>query len=185
MTGLLEKGALLIANPAIYERNFHRTLVLVMEHEAENGAIGVVLNRASETPVGEILPAWGVFASEPGVVFIGGPVQPEAVIAIGATAAEARPGWTPFWGEMATVDLNRDPLDLGVDIAALRVFAGYSGWSAGQLETELERGWWLVTDARREDVFTPDPDGLWRTVLGRQRGQRRWLANFPEEPSLN
>ena len=187
MAGLVPKGNLLIANPAIYERNFHRTLVLVMDH-GDDGAVGVILNRPSDTPVGEVLPMWRSVASTPEVMFVGGPVTPQGVLGVargtvrGDVDAE---GWSLFWGDLATVDLDRDPLDFGVAIDDLRLFVGYSGWSAGQLEDELDRGLWLVVEGTPADVFDPDPDNLWRKVLGRQRGPRQWLANFPLEPSLN
>jgi len=185
MTGLVPKGHLLIANPAIYESTFHRTLVLVMSHD-DDGAIGVVLNRPSDTAVGEVLPPWRLVASHPDVMFVGGPVTPQGVLGVarGRTNREVE-GWSPFWEDLATVDLDRDPLDFGVAIDALRLFVGYSGWGAGQLEDELSRGMWIVVEGTPEDVFDPDPENLWRTVLGRQRDPRQWLANFPLEPSLN
>lgn len=187
MASLVAKGQLLVANPGIYEPNFHRTLVFVLEHE-EAGALGVVLNRPSETPVGSVLPEWSMVASPPDVLFVGGPVNENAIIGIAEAATDPvaeSEGWAPLWGGLATVDLQIDPLDLGVDIARLRVFAGYSGWAPGQLEGELDSGMWIVVEGTPDDVLTPDPESLWRVVLGRQRGQRAWLANFPPQPSLN
>src|SRR6266700_3305091 len=82
------RGRLLVATPTLYDPNFFRSVVLVLEH-GEEGALGVVLNRPSETAVGESLPGWNPVASDPGVVFVGGPVSPDA--AIGVARADAAP----------------------------------------------------------------------------------------------
>jgi putative transcriptional regulator len=67
----------------------------------------------------------------------------------------------------------------------LRIFAGYAGWSGGQLELELESGGWYVVDAEDDDVFTDRPDSLWRDVLQRQRSSLRAMAFYPDDPRSN
>src|SRR5207244_13207562 len=120
------RGRLLVATPTLYDPNFFRTVVLVLEH-GEDGAIGVVLNRPSETGVGETLPDWDGLASDPGVVFVGGPVSPEAAIGLArAGTAEHADGWAPLFGRLGTVDLGREPVALPVAVENLRVFAGYA-----------------------------------------------------------
>src|SRR5258706_15912297 len=134
-------GHLLVATPGLRDPNFERTVVLLVAHE-EGGALGVVINRATEGSVGEILGSWGAVASEPAVVFEGGPVQPEAAICL----ARARPGvddlagFNRVSGVVGTVDLSADPETLRAGVLGVRVFAGYAGWSSGQLETEIETG---------------------------------------------
>ena len=83
------------------------------------------------------------------------------------------------------MDLHGDPSDAPSGITALRVFAGYSGWSGGQLELELENGGWFVVEAEDSDVFTDRPEQLWRDVLRRQPGSLRSVAYFPTEPGWN
>src|SRR5262249_3287260 len=119
-------GRLLVATPALRDPNFERTVVLVVAHE-DGGALGVVLNRATEVPVSAVLGAWGGLAGEPPVVFEGGPVTPEAAICL----ARARPGigdlsgFNRIAGAVGTVDLSSDPETLRAGLVGVRVFAGY------------------------------------------------------------
>jgi putative transcriptional regulator len=168
----------------LVDPNFDRTVVLMLEHSDE-GALGIVLNRPSETTLDDVLPEWRVVASDPPVVFVGGPVSPEAVIALGRGHAEEREGWVPILDDLGTVDLGTDPLDLGVPIDRLRVFVGYAGWGANQLESELEANAWFVVDAASNDPFAPEPENLWRDVLKRQRGKVAMFANYPEDTTAN
>ena len=178
------KGMLLVATPPLVDPNFDRTVVLVLEH-TESGAVGLVLNRPSDTPVADALPGWEQLASDPATVFAGGPVSTDAAIALGSARHEsAGGGWEPLVGDVGTIDLHRDPDDLARDIAAVRIFAGYAGWGPGQLESELQANAWLVVPAWPEDAIG-DPDDLWRRVLLRQGGHVAWLANAPADPSMN
>jgi putative transcriptional regulator len=179
-------GRLLVATPSLRDPNFERTVVLLVAHE-EGGALGVVLNRATEVPVAEVLGPWGSLADEPAVVFEGGPVQPEAAICL----ARARPGvdqltgFNRVAGAVGTVDLSADPDTLRAAVLGVRVFAGYAGWSPGQLESEIETGSWFVFDALPGDAFAGRPDDLWPMVLRRQGGLLAAVAHYPTDPSLN
>lgn len=180
-------GQLLVATPALHDPNFERTVVLMVAHE-EGGALGVVLNRATEVPVSDVLQGWATLARDPAVVFEGGPVQPEAAICLARTrpgAAPPRRGYHPVSGAIGTVDLSGDPEALREAVEGVRVFAGYASWSAGQLEAEIERGSWFVFDALPGDAFVPRPDDLWPMVLRRQGGIMAAVAHFPADPSLN
>jgi putative transcriptional regulator len=179
-------GRLLIAEPLLDDPNFHRSVVLMIEH-SDDGALGVVLNRPTDLPVEAVLSDWSGLAAPPAVLYQGGPVEQTGVLALGRRRAgvEAAIGWTSVLGEVGTVDLHVEPADLAASVDGLRFFAGYSGWGGGQLEAELEEGAWLVVPAVADDVFAPDPDTMWRAVLGRQRGKVAMLANFPPHPSLN
>ncbi|MBN1174745.1 MAG: YqgE/AlgH family protein [Micromonosporaceae bacterium] len=179
-------GRLLVATPALRDPNFERTVVLVVAHE-EGGALGVVLNRATEVPVAEVLGGWGSLAGDPPVVFEGGPVTPEAAICL----ARARPGvtglagFTQISGAIGTVDLSKSPETLRSGVIAVRVFAGYAGWSPGQLEDEVATRSWFVFDALPGDAFASRPDDLWPMVLRRQGGLLAAVAHFPSDPNLN
>ncbi len=182
-------GRLLVASPALPDPNFDRTVVLLLAH-GEEGAAGVVLNRPSAMGVGEPLPKWERLAAEPPVVFVGGPVAPGGAICL-ATAPEPVPdpgeaaGWTPLLDDLGTVDLERDPDDVGIGVTAVRVFAGYAGWGAGQLEREISVGAWFVLPARRGDAMSDDPGGLWKRVLRRSGGRLALVAAYPADPELN
>jgi putative transcriptional regulator len=176
---------LLVAVPTMLDPNFFRTVVFVIEHTPE-GALGVVLNRPSEADLTDALPDWSDLVGEPAVAFVGGPVQPDAVIAVARVAAPiGNGGWQPLVGEVGTVDLGRSPADLGENVEVVRVFAGYAGWGPGQLEGELAQGGWYVVDAQPGDLLTPRPADLWRSVLRRQRGDLAVAANFPMDPGSN
>jgi len=178
------RGRLLVATPPLVDPNFDRTVVLLLEH-GDDGALGIVLNRPSDTHLDDVLPEWRVIASAPEVVFVGGPVSPEAVIALARGGYEGADGWVPLLAGLGTVDVGRDPLDLGVPLEDLRVFAGYAGWSPGQLEGELDQGGWFVVDVERDDPFTLEPERLWVDVLRRQRNRLAMFANYPEDATTN
>jgi putative transcriptional regulator len=177
------RGRLLVATPPLVDPNFDRTVILVLEHGAD-GSLGLILNRPSATRLDEVLPEWNLVADEPAVVFVGGPVSPDAVIALARGTGE-QDGWIPLVGDLGTVDIGRDPESLQNGLASLRVFVGYAGWIPGQLDDELAQHAWFVVDAEPSDPFMRDPDGLWRTVLRRQRGRVAIFASCPEDPSVN
>ncbi len=177
-------GRLLVATPVLGDPNFERTVVLVLEHGGE-GAVGLVLNRPSETSVGEPLPEWDGVAAFPSVIFVGGPVAQGAVIGIArATGDRSSEGWRPLLGSMGIVDLA-SPDEVPPGIEQLRLFAGYAGWGAGQLEAEIDAGAWWAVEALPDDALSPDPEGLWPEVLRRQRGRMAMFAHFPSDPSRN
>lgn len=186
MTDTSTQGRLLVASPALADGVFDRTVVLVLEHDADDGALGLVLTTPSATPLAEVLPEWATLSAEPTAVFWGGPVGAGSAICLGL----ARPGvepfpWQPVVGRLGVVDLQAGPELLGGAVESLRVFSGYAGWSAGQLDAELDAGAWWVVDADPLDVVDPAPRDLWRAVLRRQGGRLARYALFPLDASLN
>lgn len=182
-------GQLLVALPALEDPNFDRAVVFVLDHD-DDGALGVVLNRASDVPLSEALSDWTSLAAPPAVVFGGGPVEPTAVVALGQEASDvAVPegrevrGGEDGLGPVRLVDVSAGP-PVG-ELVEVRVFAGYAGWAPGQLEDEIAQGAWVSVPARAGDVFTAEPDDLWARVLGRQPDRLRLLASFPADPSTN
>jgi putative transcriptional regulator len=172
----------LIAGPNLLDPNFWRTVVLVGEHSDE-GALGVVLNRSSETPVEEALPELTLLAEDLGAVHVGGPVQPSAVVVL-ADFVDPDAAETLVLDSVGFLPSEVEPDTLG-ELRRARVYAGYAGWGPGQLDGELEEGSWIVEPARPEDVFTDDPEGLWSDVLRRKGGPFAVLAAMPPDPSLN
>ena len=170
------RGQLLIAAPSLFDY-FRRTVVLVIEHTAE-GAMGVVLNRESETRVADAVPQLAPFAAEDDLVRVGGPVAPQSVVALGEFDDLTEAG-TQVIGRLGTLDPESPNESLG----RLRVYAGYTGWAAGQLDGELEQEAWLVAPAEEDDPFSADD--IWATALERRGGAYRLLATMPPDPSQN
>jgi putative transcriptional regulator len=176
------RGQLLIAGPSLLDPNFWRTVVLIGEH-SEEGALGVVLNRSSETPVEEALPELAALGDDLGSVHVGGPVQPSAVVVL-ADFVDPDAAETLVLDSVGFLPSEVEPDTLG-ELRRARVYAGYAGWGPGQLDEELEDGSWIVEPARPEDVFTSDPEALWSEVLRRKGGPFAVLAAMPPDPSLN
>jgi putative transcriptional regulator len=168
-------GKLLIASPSMPDY-FHRTVIAMVEH-SEEGAFGLVLNRPSETRVGEVSTDLAGLIGDEHLLFVGGPVQPNAVTAIGEYPD---PGGAAklLVGNVGMVDLEEPP-----ELARLRVFVGYAGWSAGQLDGELEEEAWIVDEIHPDDPFFEGD--LWSTVLKRKGGEYSLLARMPPDPSVN
>jgi putative transcriptional regulator len=180
------RGKLLIATPALVDPNFDRTVVLVLEQGVEGGALGLVLNRPTATPIVEAVPDWAALATAPAVVYLGGPVGLGTLIALARSHTdEPPPGTEPVSDGLVAVDLSRDPEPLAPMLTALRVWTGYAGWAPGQLEEEVSQDAWFVVDADDDDVTTLEPSELWRSVLARQPGTLGWFSNFPEDPAHN
>jgi putative transcriptional regulator len=184
-------GQLLAATPMLGDVNFRRTIVLIVEDDHEEGTLGVVLNRPSEIPVQQVLEPWTELVTGPSVLFQGGPVSPDSALALAMPRGPDEPiGWRSLSGsrlmsKIGLVDLGAPPQLLADGITSLRVFAGYAGWGAGQLEAEIEVGAWLVLDGLPEDAFATDPAKLYPAVLRRQGGEMALLATYPDDPTLN
>jgi putative transcriptional regulator len=177
------RGQLLIAGPGLLDANFWRTVVLMVEHN-DDGALGLVLNRPSETTVGEAVPELGELVDFDQRLFIGGPVQPSAVIILAQFEDPTDAALIAFddigvlAGEITTE--NRS-----VRVRRGRAFVGHSGWGPGQLDAEIERGDWILEAARREDAFTDSQAELWPAVLKRKGGSYALVARMPADPSVN
>ncbi|MGA4849151.1 YqgE/AlgH family protein [Streptomyces sp. G5(2025)] len=191
-------GRLLVATPALADPNFDRAVVLLLDHD-EEGSLGVVLNRPTPVGVADILEGWGDLAGAPGVVFQGGPVSLDSALGVAVIPGEEGTplgiryrtgrvdpvGFRRVHGAIGLVDLEAPPELLSPALGSLRIFAGYSGWGPGQLETELADGAWYVVESEPGDVSSPDPERLWRAVLRRQRSELAMIATYPDDPSLN
>jgi putative transcriptional regulator len=179
-------GDLLVSRPDMSDPNFDGTLTFVLEH-GDDGAVGIMLNRPSGLAVSDAFPGWSDLTPPPSSVFVGGPVQTNAIIALGRyrsdAAGEPR---RDLPGGLASVDLDEQPaLALADGLTDLRIFAGYAGWGAGQLEGELANDAWWVVPGFVSDVFTDRPETLWAEVLRRNGGELRWFAHLPLDPSSN
>src|ERR671924_606978 len=171
------RGNLLVASPALLDPNFRRTVVLVTEH-TDAGAAGLVLNRPSPASVSDVVPQLEALAEDEEPVWLGGPVQPNAVLVLGEFV-DPDDAAVQLFGSLGFPALE-EPEDVVPATTRRRIFAGYAGWGAGQLEGELEREDWILEPASNDDAFTVDPDHLWADVLRRKGGIYELLARIPE-----
>jgi len=171
----------LVATPLLDEPTFLRTVILICAHDEES-ALGLILNRPVHSEaVLEHLPTWSSVASAPSVVFEGGPVEPTVALSLGQ-AKSPRDDFAVV-GATGLVELQGpDPTTL---YQRVRVFAGYAGWSAGQLDGEVRDNAWFVVEAEERDVYSTEPEKLWRDVLKRQRGELAMFAETPLDPHAN
>jgi putative transcriptional regulator len=176
------RGQLLVASPALLDPNFRRTVVLITEH-TEEGAAGLVLNRPSLVEVAAAVPDLEALADEDEQVWMGGPVQPEAVLVLGEFL-DPDDAAVPLFASLGFPSLE-EPEEIVPATTRRRVFAGYAGWSAGQLEEEIANEDWILEEALADDAFTAEPGELWADVLRRKGGVYELVARMPDDPSLN
>ena len=187
----MRAGQLVVATPSLTDPSFVRAVVLLLQGGPEDGALGLVLNRPTGTDVAEVLADWAPLAADPAVVFTGGPVAATSAVCLGRgrlrraplaaySELEGLPG-----GSVGTVDLDGRPAELATVVEHVRLFAGYAGWSPGQLEAEVAEGSWFVLDALPDDAFDPEPERLWERVLLRQGPPVAFAASYPADPTLN
>jgi putative transcriptional regulator len=176
-------GRLLVATPLLGDPHFSRTVVYLLEHDG-GGTVGVVMNRPSHTPVGQVLPDWHDAVSGPAVVFGGGPVQPDGALCLGMLPPGSE-GIREVVDGVSTVDLDGDVAVIAPNARRLRVFAGHAGWAPGQLDDELSEGAWWVLGGSPDDLFSAEPTSMWRRVLRRQPPPLNLVSTYPPDPSLN
>src|SRR4051794_17440129 len=179
-------GALLVAMPALSDPTFAGTVVYVLDH-SDNGTLGVVLGRPSQVEIRDVLPGWCDLAVEPGVFHVGGPCETDTALCLATSRDGApAPALRRVAGNVYLVDLDSDPAELEGRLDGLRVFAGYAGWSTGQLAAEIAEGAWACVPGRATDVLSlvSGPE-LWRAVMGRQIGRLAVLSTAPPDPSAN
>jgi putative transcriptional regulator len=177
------RGKLLVAGPALHDPNFWRTVVLVVEH-TEEGALGLVLNRPTETTVGETVPQLEELVDPAEQLFIGGPVQPSAVIVLAEFEDPSDAALISF-GDVGVLGTGSSPDDPVAGVRSGRAFVGHAGWGPGQLDGEIERSDWILESAQLEDAFTAEPQSLWSEVLTRKGGSYALIARMPPDPSVN
>lgn len=179
------KSRFLIAAPTLRDPNFARAVVLLCEHN-ESGTFGLVINRPSTLAVREALADFPGTLDRSDFLWQGGPVQQSSVVilherpSIGGLAVNDRLAFG------TDVDLLRKLLELPPDeCPRMRLYAGYAGWGAGQLEFELSEEAWIVAPSRIEAIFSDQPETVWSSVLRSMGGRYAIMAMTPPDPSLN
>jgi len=185
----LRSGSLLVAMPSLTDPTFAGTVVYVLDH-SDSGTLGVVLGRPSQVEIRDVLPGWCDLAVEPGVFHVGGPCETDTALCLAVSPMAAGSadggGLRRVAGDVYLVDLDSDPDDYADAVTGLRVFAGYAGWSPGQLAGEIAEGAWACVPGRATDVIdrAAGPE-LWRRGVGRQTGRLAVLSTAPADPSSN
>lgn len=179
-----EKGKLLISEPFLNDPNFKRTIILLSEH-SEEGSIGFVLNKPTAFRIHEVIEDFPEFDS---LIFYGGPVRLNTLQFIykGENLIEGSIEILPglFWG--GSFDILKELIKNNeVQPDNFRFFLGYSGWTDGQIENELEMNSWIVSDTGIDNIFNNEPDRLWRHLLKSMGKKFAILASFPDNPSVN
>lgn len=169
-------GSLLVATPILFDPNFYRTVVLLLQHD-EDGCVGVVLNRPTEESVADHIPDWAERVPAPSTVYFGGPVDPAVAIGL-SLGTDGLPTNVPG---LNLVDLGEPPSE---GAHPVRVYSGYAGWGSEQLEEEIAGGSWYVVLASPDDPFDSDDD-QWRRVLRRQSGFLSVVSTYTEDTDLN
>lgn len=178
------QGQLILDGGKLHGSFFHRTVVLVCQHDQE-GAFGLILNRATPKTVGDAL-----VANLPPIVkdqplFLGGPVQPQTLSFLHSDEILQDANVMMNLNVGHSLDVLMDLSDSYSASQKLKLFAGYAGWSPGQLDNEMARQDWLVHPASIELIFSAEPERLWRTIL-RQKGlKNRLLSESPDDLSWN
>lgn len=179
-------GRLLVAAPQVEEETFRRSVVLLLHHD-EHGAQGVIINRPIDADIDAVLPGWKSVATRPQTMFQGGPVELNSAIGIVTVPGDTLEplGVKHLFGGLGLVDLDAPPNLIAQEVAGMRIFAGYAGWSGGQLEIEIRRGDWYVVVSESRDAFSAAPEQLWSAVLARQVDNLKLVAGFPDDPAMN
>jgi putative transcriptional regulator len=178
------RGMLLLGSPSLIDPNFRRSVVLVGEHGEDEGALGVILNRPTGVTVADAAPALAPLVPVDELVYAGGPVQPESVLVLAQVDdPDAVDGFVV--GDVGFLRGDADMGELAPMTRRARVFAGYAGWSPGQLDAEVESDDWIVVPARPDDVFATDDVDLWAEAVRRKGGEYKLVATMPLDPTLN
>jgi putative transcriptional regulator len=178
------QGKLILDGGKLQGSFFHRTVVLICQHDGE-GAFGLVLNRATTSTVGQAL-----VANLPAVVkgqrlFVGGPVQPQTLSFLHSDAVLREANVMQNLNVGHSLDVLMDLSEAHSETRKLKLFAGYAGWTAGQLDNEMARKDWLIHPASLELIFSSEPDQIWRGIM-RQKGiKNRLMADSPDDLSWN
>lgn len=175
-------GSLLIAHPALQDPNFRRAVVLLSAHSNEEGALGVVLNRPLGQTLGELKAEFAISPLADVPLYIGGPVNQDQMILTAWKWKESEGEFQLFFGLTPEKAESLRLTEPGVD---LRGYLGYSGWGEGQLEGEVGESAWVVAPIVAPAIQELTGDRLWRSILTHVSPELRFLADLPDDPSVN
>jgi putative transcriptional regulator len=186
ISSLVTRGSFLVASPHLRDPNFRQTVVLICEH-GSGGSLGLVVNRRTEHHIMDVLPQTTGLHERAGLVYSGGPVQKDNLLIlhrITKSVPESQPIFDGvcLGGDLAVLEEvsgDGEPSDL------VRVYMGYAGWGAGQLQFELSGGSWIVLPGDLKLVFARDPHQMWSNVMRSLEGNFKLYATMPPDPAMN
>lgn len=180
----IQQGKLLISEPFANDSYFKRSVVLIANYD-EEGALGLILNKKTNLHIHDITDQFGTFNAE---VYIGGPVQTENLFFLHSRgdiipdSEELIKG--VYWG--GDFDILKEHIESGaIQSNEIRFFLGYSGWSKKQLQNELDQNNWLVNHIKSQDIFSQNPEDLWKIVISNMGENYLYWLNFPVNPQYN
>ncbi len=178
------KGRVLISEPFMGDYYFGRSVILLAEHNDE-GSFGVIVNKRVTAKFNEVLKDFPDFDAP---VFLGGPVETDNLFYLHTLgnqlegAEEILDGL--YWGGDIEA-LKELILIKKVNPDDIRFFVGYSGWSPNQLEEELKRNSWVVSNFSKNDLLKMNPEEMWEKLLGNLGGNYKYWTKFPIDPTMN
>ena len=178
------KGKLILDHGKLQGSFFHRTVILICEHDTE-GAFGLVLNRHTGNKVGEALVANLPEPLKELPLYHGGPVQQQALSFLHTDAFLPEANVLPNLNLSHSIDTLSELGESFSTTQQIKIFAGYAGWASGQLEDELKRDTWMIHPASLDLIYTSAPNTLWQSILKEKGGIYRLLADGPEDLSWN
>jgi putative transcriptional regulator len=174
-------GFLLGAHPGLLDPNFSQSVVLLSAHSSGDGALGVIINRPTGETLGSVREGLTTPLLQNLPLYQGGPVGHEEVLLVAWKWDLSQQNFRLFFG-MEPEKL--DEIVRGDPSIEARAFLGYAGWSAGQLEAEVERSDWAISPFR-QPLGKLSPQTLWRNVIVDVRPEWSVLMDAPDDPSVN
>jgi putative transcriptional regulator len=181
----LKAGQLLLSEPFMPDENFRRTVVLVCEHNPENGTVGLIINKPINLKLNDVVEDFPPFK---GKLFLGGPVGTDTLQFLHALGDQVEGSVQLsdklYWGGNFE-QLKLLIRDEKVKPNEIRFYLGYSGWEIGQLDNELKDNSWIITKATNQHIFQTRHEMLWREVMKNMGGVYSTMAGYPENPAFN
>ncbi|HEY3386045.1 MAG TPA: YqgE/AlgH family protein [Saprospiraceae bacterium] len=185
MNNDVHTGSLLVAEPFMQDVNFRRAVVLVTDHSDEEGTVGFIINKPLTVTITDLVEDFPIIDA---MAYYGGPVSTNTIHYIhnvgmlldGST--EIAPG--VFWGG----EFDKLKFLIAHEMIKaenIRFFVGYSGWSPGQLNEELDASSWITAQVHANYLFKSKPSRLWNQVMHHKGDVYSVLAQLPEQPNLN
>jgi putative transcriptional regulator len=177
------KGKILISNSSIITDEFNKSVVFMIDHDS-TGAFGLAVNKKSEFKITEIITGIPSIYSEVDLYW-GGPVDKTFISILHDKIDYHEPGLKVINGVYLSRSFELLTELLSSNNSNFRIYQGYSGWSAGQLEQEFQRKSWVSHESKADFIFPNDPEKVWREALKSKGGIYKYFAEHTKDPLLN
>jgi putative AlgH/UPF0301 family transcriptional regulator len=182
----LAVGRLLVAGRDLGDPNFAKTAILLVHFKEGQGAVGLVVNKRTDVPISRVFHDLKEASGHSDPVYIGGPVELNSVLALLKSASKPE-GAEKVFGDVYLISdkvLLTRTLASHAEPTVFHTYIGYAGWSAGQLEHEVELGAWHIMPAEVGTVFHSDPDSVWERLIRKTETQIAWIPRIPRLPGI-